>query len=269
MRITILALGTRGDVQPMLALAQALRAGGHTIAFLAGEDNAEWVKRYGFDFHPCVNMQTMMTSDAGLRWMESGSGMAQLEVMRHLMIEYGQPISDVMIEACRGADLVLSGFISEPFAHAICQKYGIRQMSSSLQPYRPTQYGESGLLPIVPRGKSILNRWTGLLGARLLWRVTSTAVNALRERLDLPPVTPREALQIQMNLPTVHGFSPHVVPHAADWPAHVHTVGYWFLDEGRDYQHRLRWQIFSPQAIRLCTSALVVCPTAIRRPRSI
>jgi UDP:flavonoid glycosyltransferase YjiC (YdhE family) len=35
MRITILALGSRGDVQPFVALAAALRARGHRIRIAA------------------------------------------------------------------------------------------------------------------------------------------------------------------------------------------------------------------------------------------
>jgi sterol 3beta-glucosyltransferase len=35
---------------------------------------------------------------------------------------------------------------------------------------------------------------------------------------------------------TLMGYSPHVVPHPADWPAHFHTTGYWFLDEEERWQ---------------------------------
>ncbi len=38
MRITLLAYGTRGDVQPVLALARELVGAGHTVRMAAGSD---------------------------------------------------------------------------------------------------------------------------------------------------------------------------------------------------------------------------------------
>jgi sterol 3beta-glucosyltransferase len=43
MRITLYAIGTRGDVQPILALALGLRDAGHAITFVAGSNFAEYV----------------------------------------------------------------------------------------------------------------------------------------------------------------------------------------------------------------------------------
>ncbi len=40
-RITVAALGTRGDVQPVLALCLGLRAAGHAVTVVAGSNFAE------------------------------------------------------------------------------------------------------------------------------------------------------------------------------------------------------------------------------------
>ena len=50
MRITILALGSRGDVQPFVALALALQQRGHAVRIAAPEDYAFLVEDYGLPF---------------------------------------------------------------------------------------------------------------------------------------------------------------------------------------------------------------------------
>src|SRR5438270_10413292 len=50
MRILLAPHGTRGDIQPMIALGLALRARGHDAAFLAPQNFVGWIRGHGF---PC------------------------------------------------------------------------------------------------------------------------------------------------------------------------------------------------------------------------
>jgi UDP:flavonoid glycosyltransferase YjiC (YdhE family) len=50
MCITILALGSRGDVQPLIALGQALQAAGHRVRLATFAAFAEAVRQAGLDF---------------------------------------------------------------------------------------------------------------------------------------------------------------------------------------------------------------------------
>lgn len=52
MKIAIVVNGTRGDVQPMLALATGLIKNGHEIIFCANPENEELVKQYNCPFVP-------------------------------------------------------------------------------------------------------------------------------------------------------------------------------------------------------------------------
>src|SRR5256885_5800176 len=49
MRVLPAPHGPRGDVQPMLALAHALRARGHAAAFVAPSNFVAWIRAQGFD----------------------------------------------------------------------------------------------------------------------------------------------------------------------------------------------------------------------------
>jgi vancomycin aglycone glucosyltransferase len=48
MRVLLAPHGTRGDVQPMLALAHALAARSHHVAFVAPSNFVEWIRSHGF-----------------------------------------------------------------------------------------------------------------------------------------------------------------------------------------------------------------------------
>ena len=52
LRIVLATIGSRGDVQPMLALAQTLVARGHHPVVAAPPNFETWVKSLGFEFAP-------------------------------------------------------------------------------------------------------------------------------------------------------------------------------------------------------------------------
>jgi vancomycin aglycone glucosyltransferase len=51
MRILLVSHGTRGDVQPIVALAVALRAAGHLVQLVVPANFVAWIRSYGFDTH--------------------------------------------------------------------------------------------------------------------------------------------------------------------------------------------------------------------------
>jgi len=52
MRITIITVGTRGDVQPLLALGLGLKAAGHKVQLASNPIFEDFVKSRGLDFAP-------------------------------------------------------------------------------------------------------------------------------------------------------------------------------------------------------------------------
>ena len=52
MKVALVTFGSRGDVQPLLALALALRAAGHDVLLAAPPENADWAQSCGCSFRP-------------------------------------------------------------------------------------------------------------------------------------------------------------------------------------------------------------------------
>ena len=229
MQIVVMASGTRGDVQPMIALGSALRRVGHAVRLVAGENFRTWIESYGLEAYPTSDMEALMQGDLGVAWVEGASQLRQLRAMKDLLHSTaGRMIQDT-IEGTRGADLLISGFLTEPFGQAISEHLGIPQISVALQPYRATSSGPASLLALLPDETSRANRWAGRFTERISWSVVSETVGVLRERLKLPAHSTRSYLRTARQIPALYAMSRHVVPPIAD--ANVHTTGYWFLPE--------------------------------------
>ncbi len=229
MQIVMMASGTRGDVQPMIALGKSLKAKGHRVRLIAGSNFVEWIESHGLDVYPTVDIEKLMRSDLGIKWVESPNQREQLKalkLMTNTLIE--ETVHDT-VEGTSGAELLIGGFLAQPYLHAISEKHGIPLITAALQPFRPTSSGSASILPILPRRSNILNRWMGLLGERFTWSIVEETTNVLRGRLGLSPYSARSYSQASATIPALYAISPQVVPPTSD--TNSYTTGYWFLDE--------------------------------------
>jgi UDP:flavonoid glycosyltransferase YjiC (YdhE family) len=65
MHITILALGSRGDVQPYATLGNGLKSVGHQVRFITFESFASLVAEYKLDFHPIQGNAQALVANGG------------------------------------------------------------------------------------------------------------------------------------------------------------------------------------------------------------
>ena len=93
MDIFLTASGTRGDVQPALALALGLKAAGHTVRIAAGSNFAAWIEAHGFACVPLLDMEAMMRSPAGVAWAEAGNPFKELRFMTELVNEHAAELT--------------------------------------------------------------------------------------------------------------------------------------------------------------------------------
>ena len=234
-RITIIASGTRGDVQPAIALGSALRVAGHAVRLVAGSGFRSWIEAHGLEAAPSrVDMQAVMASPAGRAWVASGHRqLRQQRLMTSIVAEHADALIDDAAGACADADLVLSGFTSDAYALAIGEHRDIPVASMPLQPtLLATSDGRAMTAAPFPDRVSRLNRWFGrAILEPFPWRVYGEAVNGYRRRAGLATQSNAEHTAQRRRMPMLHGVSPSVLRMPADWPATCHVTGYWFLDE--------------------------------------
>lgn len=227
-RITILAQGSHGDVQPFIALAFHLHRAGYRVRMIANEDFAPLIDSYGLDYVPLAsNVQTMVNSPKGQAMIHTGNTLAAL---RYFMTEVQHRIDDTQWaawQACQESDaLVYSGIAMS--GASIAEKLGIPSMSVFMIPAYPTRD-----LP-VPQGNlpdwPIFNAALYGIFIELSWLLFRNAINRFRRRLDLSTAPwGYKHLLNDPRTPILLAYSEHILPRPSDWPSHIHICGYWFL----------------------------------------
>ena len=236
MRITIITVGSRGDVQPYVALGLALARSGHAVRLATHDEFEPFIRGHGLDFMPVAgNPREIVQSEQGKRWLESQSNPVRfMRGLKELTADLIWQVADDTIRASADAELLLASTLGLFSAAHIAEARGIPFVPAPLQPIEPSWHLGQSLVPLPPRwlpGKRLYNRASYTAMSLLMWQLFGRAVNEMRaDRLKLAPTT-RAAWQPSADLPVLYGYSRHVVPKPPDWGVNVHVCGYWFLDE--------------------------------------
>ena len=235
MHITISSLGSRGDVQPCVALGVGLQQAGHTVRVATYRYFAELIQRHGLEFAPVEgNPQQAMEAQSGQRWLRSEKNYVKFfrQIWSVVTNESIMKAFDDTLEACRGTDAILYSAFGAAGAH-IAEYMRVPSLYVLLQPFSRSREVPSMIAPALPLG-GLYNWGTHIFAEQLFWQLGRSPVNRWRRMsLNLDPVPingPIDALY-QQQAPFVYGYSRFVVPPASDFPTWHHITGYWFLDD--------------------------------------
>jgi len=240
MRIAIITIGSRGDVQPFVALGQGLIKAGHTVRLVTHQDFEAFVKSYGLEF--CLirgNPQEMVGSQEMREVLEKGNFVT---IGRQMIRGAERTINEWMedsLAACQGVDLIIAGGVGLSAGISVAEKLHLPLLQAFVFPVTPTRAFPSILLPqTLPNLGGAFNLLSSHLILQLMWLVSRPMLNQTRKKiLDLPPYSFAEPSQASRSkgFPMLFGFSPSVIPKPADWRAEDHVTGYWFLDPTADW----------------------------------
>lgn len=232
--IRIIAMGTRGDVQPYVALALGLQQAGHNVVVGTTADFKEFAEGYGLK---CIITNSDMKSVAqqGARGRVTIKG----KTYRNAKWAFFQMLLDATLELSEGADILIYSSAMILTAPHVAEKLKIPAFPAMLQPYMtPTGDFPPVGVPPLPLGAGY-NRFAYKLFEQFVWLFLKGSINTWRrDTLGLPPYaepSPFSALQ-RGHLPTLYGFSPSVLPKPAEWGDHIHVTGYWFLPSEAGWQ---------------------------------
>lgn len=237
MKALIMTLGTRGDVQPFVALAQALDAAGHEAVLCAphrfeqlATGNA--VTFAGVDDGPLRQLDTPAEADEAF----GGGIQTRLRQIREMPSMFEQVLADSWQVAThgagKGADVVLHNGQILSGQH-VAETLGIPAvLGLPLPMYVPTREypwpGQS--LPFGLPGWANRATFGGMrLPAAMFGRVID---RWRRDTLGLPSRPGRHDPTVRPDgapAPVLHAYSPAVLPQPEDWPAGAEVTGYWFL----------------------------------------
>jgi UDP:flavonoid glycosyltransferase YjiC (YdhE family) len=240
MRIAIIALGSRGDVQPYIALGQGLKKAGHTVRLIATQDFEVLVKSHALEFWSIRG--NSQESIEGKEWREV-SEKGNLIVITSQLIKHALRSAIEWLEdgltACKGMDLLISGSVGLSIGIALAEKYHLPLFQAHLIPITPTKTFPSLVIPqTLPNLGGAFNLISHQFTQQIMIRASRPMLNQARQKvLGLPRASLFDLTPacLSKGFPMLYGFSPSVIPAPADWSAENHVTGYWFLDSADDW----------------------------------
>lgn len=222
MKIVIPTLGTRGDVQPFIALAQGLTHAGHTVTLVSHPCMRGLVESYHVAFAPMGPDIDLGQEAAAIRAHSRNAIAGLIQVMRFAFRILEQSHADIL-DQCQGADLVVSPSNSAAGKNEADQ-LNIPSVSVNFIPWSIPVHD-----PHRPRYKRLL--FSGI--DKLIGLITTRPLNRLRQRQGLPPVGPEGFTSARLDLVPI---SPAVFEPNPYWESRHHIVGYWFVEEPKEWQ---------------------------------
>ncbi|MFE6196208.1 glycosyltransferase [Streptomyces sp. NPDC057838] len=230
MRVLIMTAGSRGDVAPYTGLGAGLVRGGHDVTLATHALFAPLTAGSGVRFHPTpVDPHALSHSDRGRGLHSSGTGLGKLWRAASMARSAAEEMTDALVEAARGADVVLAAGAVAPLGRAIAEGLRLPSLGLFLQPQHPTREFGAPMLGGRSLG-TVGNHLAGQVVTAAIDRVHTEALRALRTRHGMRPRGPaalRRAHE-RAHWPVLHGFSAHVVPRPRDWRPGLDLAGYWW-----------------------------------------
>jgi sterol 3beta-glucosyltransferase len=236
MNITVMALGSRGDIQPFIALSVVLRERGHHVTLAVPNDFETQVNAYHIPYIPIpVSMKQILEKDAAKRFARNMLTPAALitfwrEILPDIKRAY-QVSVQVFAEAAQNADLLIAHGFVIPFAYSIHQHLNIPLLLSIAAPVVPTRMFPSPLFPPLPFGQQFYNPLTYNLLHRMVLGLMIEPMNVYRQDVGLPKLSLGQVMRLLSNrqFPVIMHYSRHLSPKPPDWHTNVHVVGAWTL----------------------------------------
>lgn len=190
MKILLSTIGTRGEVQPVLALALELRARGHEPRLCVPPNFGDWVEAHGLPYVPIGPDLRKLTGGAAPKAQQPPPAPSP-EQRRALAVHTVRSQFPVLMEAARGCELVIGAGALQLATRSVTEALGVRYVFAAYcadvlpsPDHPPPKFGVHHALTLGAEENLALwaeeeASWNDLFGA---------ALNEERAKLGLPPV---------------------------------------------------------------------------------
>ncbi|KAH8670553.1 hypothetical protein BGZ61DRAFT_107716 [Ilyonectria robusta] len=243
MKITCLTIGSRGDVQPYIALCKGLLAEGHKPRIATHAEFQDWIESHGIEF-------ARVEGDPGeLMRLCIENGTFTWSFLREANSTFRGWLDDLLdsaFKACEGSEMLIESPSAMAGIH-IAEKLGIPYFRAFTMPWTRTRaYPHAFIMPEHKMGGAY-NYMTYVMFDNIFWKATAYQVNRWRNNTLGLPNTSLEKMQPN-KVPFLYNFSPSVVAPPLDFSDWIRVTGYWFLDEGGEWEPPKELQDFIDKA---------------------
>lgn len=230
LNITCLTIGSRGDVQPYIALCKGLLAEGHKPRIATHVEFEPWVRKHGIDFRPVDG------DPAELMRICVENGMFTYSFLREASLKFRSWIDELLSsawKACQGSDILIESPSAMAGIH-IAEALRIPYFRAFTMPWTRTRaYPHAFAVPEHKIGGAY-NYFSYVMFDNVFWKAIAGQVNRWRKKELGLRSTNMDKMQPN-KVPFLYNFSPHVVVPPLDYSDWVRVTGYWFLDEASDW----------------------------------
>ena len=272
LNIVIQVVGSRGDVQPFVALGKVLKETyGHRVRLATHPNFKDFVEEHNLEFFSIggdpTRLMAFMVKNPGLRPGFRSVASGDIGQRRKDVAEYIQGCWRSCYQAGDGLDFcateddlmesignkassgpkirpfVADCIIANPpsFAHIHCaEKLGIPLHMMFTMPYSPTQAFPHPLANIQSSSADpqLTNYISYAMIELLSWQGLGDIINRFRAKcLGLDPVSLIWApgMLQRLRIPHTYCWSPALIPKPNDWGPHISISGFYFLNLASDY----------------------------------
>lgn len=242
LNVVIHIVGSRGDVQPFVALGNELQRTGHRVRLATHAVFKQFVQDAGLEFYPIggdpAELMAYMVKNPGL--------LPDIATLRSGEISKKRKIIAQMLEGCWNScyspDLetqvpfVANVIIANPpsFAHIHCaQALGVPLHMMFTMPWSPTLAFPHPLANIKGSqvGEGMANYLSYHFISFLTWQGLADIINSFRKDnlgLEEVPMAEGPFLIERLEVPFTYCWSPALLPKPKDWPSRLDVCGFFF-----------------------------------------
>lgn len=237
-KITVLAIGSTGDLYPYCALALGLQQAGHQVMVATNSNFEAFVRGLGLDFAVIAgDFHTLLNSESGQKLLQG----EKVKLLEDDLLE--QQMNDAL-DAAQGTEVFIFNHLAI-WGYHVAEQLEVPSFLASTIPLSPTRhfpflsfsedsntnllkgwlnYGSYLLVELVAtwQGRALTN------SVRKEWGLSSLPALGARFRRDKP--------RYLSPLPILYGVSPSIVSKPKDWSSSIYMTGVWFLDRSEQYE---------------------------------
>jgi sterol 3beta-glucosyltransferase len=238
MKIGIFTYGTRGDLQPYVALALGLMEKGHEVTISATEDFMAFVEGFGIPFQPLFgNAETAMNSVEGQSILKSENPIRLMKHYFKVLHDNREPIRKSYFDAISKVDFIIANSMTLPVVSSIAElqrkKIALTYFMPPIVSTAEFPLGEFDFLNF-----SWYNKLTYKIAQAFFWVIVKKDTNEYRAELGLPVLTENLIKHIDaQKVPDLYCISPTLIPQPKDWESHHKITGFLTVPKEKRESH--------------------------------
>lgn len=224
MKFGIITCGSRGDIQPFLALAVALKCRGHDVKIISSENFRKFIEKYDIEFvsYP-TNALELLYSEKLIKNLQSNNKIGILKQLLNIGKLTIKGFSQLPIDLFDEFDFLISHVFLSPFVLSIAEKSNKKFGAVILNlPGTPTNEFPYQLVAFI--NKPWYNKLSYSI-IKLMWLVYKKSINKYRFKIGLQQIDLWRKV-FESNILTIYPMSRALISQPKDWPSNTHVTGF-------------------------------------------